>query len=62
MYETEIALSGKVEWSFIYQRLYHVHQVLVSRSRYIPVTVGVVKKAQIKRRKIKIFPCGKKKS
>jgi len=45
MYETEIALSGKVDCPFIYQRFYHVHKVLVSRSRYIPVSVGINKKA-----------------
>jgi len=62
MYETQIALSGKVECSFIYQRFYHVHQVLVSRYLYIPERADVYKKALIKRRKLKIiFPREKKK-
>jgi len=30
MYENEIALSSKVEWPFIFQRLYHIHQVLMN--------------------------------
>lgn len=45
MYETEIALSAKVEWTLTYQSFYNVHQILFSRSRYIPESVAVNKKA-----------------
>jgi hypothetical protein len=45
MYEREIAVTAKAEWSFTYERVYHIHQVLVLRPSYIPETVSVNKNA-----------------